>query len=253
MALPLFPLNTVLFPGMSLPLHVFELRYRRLITEVVEATGEAGGESERGPRRFGVVRIELGHEVSSGSGQSAGETEAGVLPKKPTTALPRLSSTGCTALVRDVRTYEDGRYDLVVEGGARFRVDDLTRDDTSSPTGYSSASVSLLPEPMGTEAEEHAERVRELFETYCRRLAEIGMKPEHTRELPKDPIALSYTVAATVVLDQPEKQRLLEAEDAAGRLALLARLLRRENRLVTAPTLHNLPAGPFLSNGVSYN
>lgn len=248
-ALPLFPLNTVLFPGMSLPLHVFEPRYRRLITEVVDHADE----SERHTRRFGVVWIELGHEVTGESGQGAGGTEPGAPRGDTATALPRISATGCTALVRDLRTYEDGRYDLVVEGGTRFTVDDVSQVDTFSPHGYSKASVSLLPEPIGPDVEEHAERVRELFDTYCQRLAEIGMSPDHMRELPKDPIALSYTVAATVVLDQPEKQRILEAEDAATRLAVLARFLRRENRIVATPTLHNLPAGPFLNHGVSYN
>ncbi|WP_026115650.1 LON peptidase substrate-binding domain-containing protein [Nocardiopsis kunsanensis] len=252
-ALPLFPLNTVLFPGMSLPLHVFEPRYRRLITEVVDQAAETADEPERNPRRFGVVWIELGHEVTGESGQRSGGTDPSGRREDAATALPRISATGCTALVRDLRTYEDGRYDLVVEGGTRFRIDDVSQVDTSSPQGYANASVSLLAEPMGPDAEEHAERVRELFDTYCQRLAAIGMTPEHMRELPKDPIALSYTVAATVVLDQPEKQRMLEAEDAATRLAVLARFLRRENRIVAAPTLHNLPAGPFLDHGVSYN
>lgn len=253
MALPLFPLNTVLFPGMSLPLHVFEPRYRRLITEVVDQSSETADESERNPRRFGVVWIELGHEVTGEPGPGQGGTAPGTPREENATALPRISATGCTALVRDLRTYEDGRYDLVVEGGTRFRIDDLSQVDTSWPQEHSNASVSLLPEPMGPDAEEHAERVRELFDTYCQRLAEIGMTPDHMRELPKDPIALSYTVAATVVLDQPEKQRMLEAEDAATRLAVLARFLRRENRIVAAPTLHNLPAGPFLDHGISYN
>ncbi len=253
MALPLFPLNTVLFPGMSLPLHVFEPRYRRLITEVVDQSGESADDPERNPRRFGVVWIELGQEAAGESGQGAGGADPGDPREETATALPRISATGCTALVRDLRTYEDGRYDLVVEGGTRFRIDDVSQVDTSSRQGHPSASVSLLPEPLGPDAEEHAERVRELFDTYCRRLAEIGMTPDHMRELPKDPIALSYTVAATVVLDQPEKQRMLEAEDAATRLAVLARFLRRENRIVAAPTLHNLPSGPFLNHGVSYN
>src|SRR5690625_1538714 len=198
-ALPLFPLNTVLFPGMSLPLHVFEPRYRRLITEVVDQSSETTDESERNPRRFGVVWIELGHEVTGEPGPGQGGTAPGTPREENATALPRISATGCTALVRDLRTYEDGRYDLVVEGGTRFRIDDLSQVDTSWPQEHSNASVSLLPEPMGPDAEEHAERVRELFDTYCQRLAEIGMTPDHMRELPKDPIALSYTVAATVV------------------------------------------------------
>lgn len=255
-AMPIFPLNTVLFPGMSVPLHVFEPRYRRLVSELLDpapaqSEGTTGGQNSR---RFGVVWIELGHEVAGDSGQGGGGAETGV----PTTggqgtSLPRISATGCTALVRDVRTYDDGRYDLVVEGGARFTISELSKVDPSASDEYATASVSLLPEPLGPDAEEHAERVRELFNTYCQRLASIGMAPESSAELPKDPIALSYSVAATVALDQPEKQRLLEAEDAATRLAVTARFLRRENRIVAAPTLPNLPAGPFLNNGVSFN
>ncbi|WP_026127887.1 LON peptidase substrate-binding domain-containing protein [Nocardiopsis lucentensis] len=255
-ALPIFPLNTVLFPGMSVPLHVFERRYRRLVSELLgpTLTGGEGSTRRGGPHRFGVVWIELGHEVASESGQGSGGADTGV----PTTgrsevSLPRVSGTGCTAVVRDVRTYEDGRYDLVVEGGARFAVTDLSEVDPSSPDEYSTASVSFLPEPVGPDAEEHAERVRDLYDTYCERLAAIGMAPETHPDLPKDPIALSYTVAASVVLDQAEKQRMLEAEDAATRLAVAARFLRRENRIVDAPTLPNLPAGPFLNNGVSFN
>ncbi|MFD6952758.1 peptidase S16 [Nocardiopsis sp. TSRI0078] len=256
LALPIFPLNTVLFPGMTVPLHIFERRYRRLVSELLGPTlaqGELTG-PDRGPRRFGVVWIELGHEVAAESGQSAEGAETGVpVTGGPGTSLPRVSSIGCTALVRDVRTYEDGRYDLVVEGGARFAVTELTEVDAASPEEYSTASVALLPEPLGPDVEEHAERVRDLFATYSQRLASIGMSPDASPELPKDPIALSYSVAASTVLDQAEKQRLLEAEDAATRLAVTARFLRRENRIVAAPTLPNLPAGPFLDNGVSFN
>ncbi|NYJ33267.1 LON peptidase substrate-binding domain-containing protein [Nocardiopsis aegyptia] len=259
-ALPIFPLNTVLFPGMSVPLHIFERRYRRLVSELLDTdtdtdtASSAARESARGPRRFGVVWIELGHEVASESGQGAGGAETGV----PTTggshtSLPRISAVGCTAVVRDVRPYGDGRYDLVVEGGARFSVTDLSEVDPSSPDEYARGSVSFLPEPLGPDVEEHAERVRDLYEVYCERLAAIGMAPETSPDLPKDPIALSYSVAASTVLDQAEKQRLLEAEDAATRLAVAARFLRRENRIVAAPTLPNLPAGPFLNNGVSFN
>ncbi|MBE1459139.1 Lon protease-like protein [Nocardiopsis terrae] len=257
-AMPIFPLNTVLFPGMTIPLHVFEQRYRRLVSELLGPTlagGEPGGR-EHGPARFGVVWIELGHEVASESGQGAGGADTGV----PSTAgssthpaLPLVSATGCTAVVRDVRTYEDGRYDLVIEGGTRFTVTGLSEVDASSPDDYSTASVALLPELLGPDAEEHAEQVRDMYEVYCQRLSSIGMAPETSRELPRDAIALSHAVSASIVLDQAEKQRLLEAEDAATRLAVAARFLRRENRIVATPTLPNLPAGPFLNNGVSFN
>lgn len=257
-ALPIFPLNTVLFPGMTIPLHVFEQRYRRLVSELLGPTlagGETGGR-DRGPARFGVVWIELGNEVASESGQGSGSADTGV----PITAgpgarpsLPLVSATGCTALVRDVRTYEDGRYDLVIEGGTRFTITDLSEADPASVDDYSTASVSLLPEALGPDVEEHADRVRDLYEVYQRRLSEIGMASESSGDLPRDPIALSYSVAMSVVLDSAEKQRLLEAENTATRLAVAARFLRRENRIVAAPDLPNLPAGPFLDNGISFN
>ena len=255
--LPIFPLNTVLFPGMSVPLHVFEPRYRSLVEELTEPVA-AEDEPERSPqrqRRFGAVWIELGHEVAAEPGsdeESATDTGIPAIGE-PGTTLPRVSSTGCTALLRDVRSYEDGRYDLLIEGGARFAITDLGSVDASSPEEYAIASVSFLAEHRGSNVDEHAERVRELYETYCDRLSSIGMAPDISRDLPKDPIALSYTVASTIVLDQAEKQRLLVAEDAATRLALAARFLRRENRIVAAPTLYNLPAGPFLDRGVSFN
>lgn len=257
-ALPIFPLNTVLFPGMTIPLHVFEQRYRRLVSELLGPTmagGEAGGR-ERGPARFGVVWIELGHEVASESGQGAGGADTGVPNTEGSTthpSLPLVSAVGCTAVVRDVRTYEDGRYDLVIEGGTRFTITGLDGADRSSADDYSTASVALLPEPMGPDAKEHAERVRDLYEVYQQRLASIGMASEASSDLPRDPIALSYSVSVSVVLDSAEKQRLLEAENAATRLAVAARFLRRENRIVAAPELPNLPAGPFLNNGVSFN
>lgn len=255
LSLPIFPLNTVLFPGMTVPLHIFERRYRRLISELLGPTDTQDDPIGTGhrTRRFGVVWIELGHEVASESGQGAGGADTGTPHTGDTgTSLPRVSTVGCTALVRDVRPYEDGRFDLVIEGGTRFSIIDLSEADPSSEE-YATASVSLLPEPLGSEADGQAERVRDLFATYSQRLASIGMSPDASPELPKDPISLSYTVAAATVLDQSEKQRLLEARDAAERLSLTTRLLRRENRIVAAPTLPNLPAGPFLNNGVSFN
>jgi len=225
-ALPLFPLGTVLFPGLVLPLHVFEERYRLLVRELVARTPEAGA-------RFGVVAIRSGREVGAG--------------------LPDLHEVGCTAELRRVEPYEDGRFDIVTTGGARFRLRDL---DTSRP--YLTGDVDQLPEDVGdpSSAAVLAERVRTGFGAYLLALtaaqgAEVEPAEAELPELPADPLMLSYLVAAAVVVDVPAKQRLLAATDAAERLRLELLLLSQETRLLralSAPPALDLISQPFSAN-----
>lgn len=216
--LPIFPLGAVLFPGLVLPLHVFEERYRHLLRDVL------AGEK---PHRFGVVSIELGHEVGAG-------------------AARRLASVGCTAEVRDVRDHDDGRYDIVTTGGTRFRVEHI--DDSLD---YLQADVTTLPEEDGPGAEAAVAPVSAQFRRYCERLIAHGAEVTDLGELPTEPLALSYLVAASAVLDRSDRQRLLRCEHAAARLRLEYDLLRRENLLLeTFPTV---PASDFLDGGVSPN
>lgn len=132
--LPIFPLGAVLFPGLVMPLQTFEERYRELVRDLLE-----GDE----PHRFGVVSIELGHEVGPG-------------------AARQLAAVGCTAEVRAVQRHDDGRYELVTTGGARFRVEDV---DDALP--YLRAEVTFLPEDDGPGAETAAGPVMRLFVRYC--------------------------------------------------------------------------------------
>ena len=88
--IPLFPLGTVLYPGLMLPLHIFEDRYRQLVRELVDAP-------EGASRRFGVVAIREGREVGSDG-------------------IKALHDIGCMAELRQVEQYEDGRYDIVTTG-----------------------------------------------------------------------------------------------------------------------------------------
>lgn len=216
--LPIFPLGAVLFPGRVLPLHIFEERYRLLMRDLLE------GEE---PHRFGVVSIDLGHEVGPG-------------------AARLLSSVGCTAEIRDAQRHEDGRYEIVTTGGARFRVEDV--DDSIA---YLRAEVTLLPEEDGPGAEHAVAPVSDMFRRYCERLVAHGAEITDLDDLPSEPLALSYLIAAALVLDRPDKQRLLQAEHAAARLRLEYALLRRENRLIeTFPTV---PASDFLARGISQN
>ena len=217
--LPLFPLGTVLFPGVVLPLHVFEERYRQLVRELLERPEEE--------RRFGVVAITLGHEVGRG-------------------AVKDMAEVGCVAELRQSQAYEDGRYDIITTGGDRFRILSV---DSSRP--YLQADVTVLPEETGENAEVLAGWVNVLFRVYRERLGSLSGTGGQPRELSDDPVRLSYLVAASLVVDRPEKQELLEAKDAATRLRLEVALLRREAAVLRV--LPSLPASDLNRGGVSPN
>lgn len=203
--LPLFPLGTVLFPGQPLPLHVFEERYRQLVRDL-----QAGPE----PRRFGVIAIREGRETGRDG-------------------VRRLHEIGCTATVRQLTTYPDGRCDLVTVGAGRFRLGPL---DHSLP--YLRAQVEILGEDTGdpVRAQAAAEAVRSAFPGYLAALARRGLAQAARPTLPAEPVALSHAVAAAMVLVLPERQALLAAPDAATRLAAERSLLSREVTMLSALT-----------------
>jgi Lon protease-like protein len=208
--LPLFPLgHTVLFPGVLLPLHIFEERYRALVQSLVELP-------EDSPRRFGVVAIRQGWEV----GAEAAEA---------------LHDVGCAAELRRVSRYPDGRYDIVTVGTDRFRLRDVDR--TSEP--YLVGTVEWLPGDAPSEAEVLARAVGELFTEYVTAAAGLQARAADSPELPADPGELSYAVAAGAVLTLEDRQALLEAGTARDRLAAELRLLKRETTMVRR--LHALP------------
>jgi hypothetical protein len=211
--LPLFPLNTVLFPGVPLSLHVFEHRYRVLMDELVEGPA---------PRRFGVVAIKQGLEV--------GEDEP-----------PVLHGVGTVADLRRADRFADGRYDVVTFGGPRFR---LRTVDDSRP--FLRASVEYLPDaPDGADAA----AVVAAFGDYCRAVAEARDEEVTEPALPEDdPVLVSYVVAAAMRLDLPEKQALLEVPDTRTRLRTELSLLRRENALLGALPAEVPTEGPFSLN-----
>jgi len=217
--LPLFPLSTVLFPGLLLPLHVFEERYRRLVSDhLVPADPQE--------RRFGVVAIGEG-------------TETG------TDGVRSLHEVGCVARVRELEHHDDGTSDLVTVGAERFRVHEV---DESGP--YLTAAVEMLDEPDGDEAAVLASATGSLFARYRTTLLSAqGRSSPTAPELPDDPVTLSYLVAAATVLFVGEKQQLLEAPDAASRLRLELEVLRQE--VAVLRHLPSLPAVELLQQEVA--
>lgn len=205
--LPLFPLGTVLFPGMPLPLQVFEPRYRELVNDLMQG---------QEPRVFGVVAIREGHEVG-------------------VEAVRSLYDVGCVAAVRRVEALPDGRFALMTTGSRRFRIAEL--DESRS---YLQARADLLDEPVGDRdtVDSITDAVRRAFADY---MAAVG-DPDRPIELPEDPGLLSYLVAATMVIGLPERQDLLESPSTAQRLTRELDLLKRELGLMR--TLRTMPMTP---------
>ena len=205
--LPLFPLgHTVLFPGVVLPLHVFEERYRELVRTLVELP-------EGARRRFGVVAIRQGWEV--------GED-----------AVSALHDVGCAAELRRVSRYPDGRYDIVTVGTDRFRLRSVDRK--SRP--YLVGSIDWLPaEPPPADLAGLAAAVGALFGDYVDAAAGLQgrpAEPAEPAELPAGPVELAYAVAAGAVLTLEDRQALLAAETTRDRLQAELRLLKRETTMV---------------------
>ena len=214
--LPLFPLNTVLFPGVPLPLHVFEERYRILVGELVDGPG---------PRRFGVVALRHGLEAGEEYERDA------------------LHDVGCVAELRRVDAYADGRYDVVTFGGPRFRLLDV---DDARP--YLRATVDYLADPLGEPGGLTAAVVT-AFSGYCAAVASSTGTDVAEPALPEDdPALVSWVVAAAMRLDLPEKQALLAVDDAATRLRRELSLLRRETALLNAAPAEVPTEGPFSLN-----
>lgn len=226
--LPLFPLGSVLFPGLVLPLNVFEKRYRALVRDLLALPAD-------GPRDFGVVAIRDGQEVAPtgpDDGPESGGAAAGFGPD-PARAF---FTVGCTADVTTIADRGDGGYELVATGTTRFR---LLSVDASGP--YLVGEVEELPEEQGEGAGALAEGVARAFRTYQKRLAGARERSLGSRqELPDEPSVLSYLVAAATIVETPAKQRLLEAPDTASRLVEELKLLRRESAVIDK--LRTLPA-----------
>jgi uncharacterized protein len=217
--LPLFPLGAVLYPGMLLPLHIFEERYRQLIRDLLD-----GAEA----RRFGVIAIRKGRETGIDGVDS-------------------LYEVGCTATLRRVDRRDEGRFDIVAVGTQRFR---LLRLDQTRP--YLQGEVEMLTEePTDPAVAGPAVRViQAAFREYLDALTEWGGATIRLEELPDEPELLSFIVAAAMVIDLPERQAMLAESDTLRRLAMQRALLSRETAMLRtttsrpAPDLRNTPYSP---------
>ena len=207
-ALPMFPLNAVLFPGVSVPLTVFEDRYRALVHHLLRV-------EDPEERVFGSVGIREGYEIGDHGAQS-------------------LFRVGCRVQLTEVEANPDGTFDIVGVGLERI---ELERLETGGP--FPVGHVVDRPEAPGYVPDHVLDRARATFTAYRAALAEIRADP-YAGSLPKDPTYLSWTLAAIAPLPLQDRQSLLEAEDAETRLILVTDLLRAELRAMNV--IPSLPA-----------
>jgi Lon protease-like protein len=256
MEIPLFPLHTVLCPGIALPLHIFEPRYRLMIERCIEYATP-----------FGIVVIRAGQEV--------GATEVAI------------AGVGTFAEIREATRLPDGRYDILVVGSGRFAVESV--DPEKEP--YLVAEVTGIEDEVGdlTTATSLAARAMRRFVAYLQLLQpmegetadEIDVRVEIETEepteteageatettpatepassapeleieipgagdeedperaarleeaarrlvIPDDPTTLSYLLSGIIQIDTTRRQQLLEAETTEERLLVLDQLIDRE-------------------------
>ena len=180
--LPLFPLpNLVFFPNTRLPLHVFEPRYRQMVTDALSRD-----------KRFGIVLLRPGWEADY-------------------FGAPRIHVCGTVGTIEQAVSLDDGRFNILVHGDVRFRVVD---EVSSAP--YRTARVIASPERERTAAEAYAQRewLADLARQYLKYLPDQMAVPE-IETVGLD--ALTNALIMSLNLDVEEKQKLLEIDDLIDR------------------------------------
>jgi Lon protease-like protein len=221
MEMPLFPLNVVLFPGMALPLHIFEPRYREMINRCLDEN-----------LAFGVVLIDKGQEVGGD-------------------ALPH--RVGTAARIVHVDRQPDGRINIQVVGTRRFRIEELNHD-----LPYLTGRVRHFPVTDGDTklATEQAHRVRPKIMRYVELLTRAtGVQLKLTR-LPEDATSLAFLTAITLQVRSEDKHRLLALPSVPQLLELGNYYLGRELQLLeymissqaVLPAMTNGPTGQLFAN-----
>jgi Lon protease-like protein len=198
--LPLFPLNSVLFPGMSIQLQIFEPRYQDMLRACLV-----------GDRSFGVVLIKHGVEAFG-----------------PT---PEPYFTGCRALIQKVQPLSEGRSHMLAIGHERFRVTSIVQ---AEPYLVGRVEYEVLDDNPDQVLSSITADVAELMLRYMDILSGAGREIIDLSDLPVDPKSLAYSICGVLQIPLAEKQALLEADSLENLLRALARILERELALMPA-------------------
>ena len=194
--IPLFPLGVVLLPEMSLPLHIFEERYKLMINQCMERE-----------RPFGVLLIREGKEVG-----------ASAVPYR----------VGTTALIAGLNRLDNGQMNIVAIGSERFRLRGLRHDQ---PFLVGDAEPWPLAGAATEQAQDQVGPIRALFRQYLTMLAQAEGHKMEIEEVPTDPRTLALLVAISLQLPMHQKQRLL-AQPTIPQILLWERAIMRREQLL---------------------
>ena len=190
--LPLFPLNLVLFPGMDLPLHIFEERYKDMIGQCMDQDAP-----------FGVVLIKEGLEVGA--------------PADP-------ERIGTSTRILRSEILDQGRLNIMTKGQQRFEIEEIVQR-----VPHLIGRVRLLPDVEGEGCAELVSQINEEYVALVRNLTALTGGYTSRVDVPEDPIQLSYAIAANLELETHLRQSLLVTETAATRLSDRIPLLKQGN------------------------
>jgi Lon protease-like protein len=187
--LPLFPLPVVLLPGASMPLHIFEPRYREMIRDCLDSD-----------RRFGLIYHDWDRQGPF---------------------LSEEGRVGCVAEIHEHQGLSDGRSLIVVEGIERFEI----IDGIESETPYFEALVTPYADRASESDQLLTEKRRESIELFRTVVDGLEAPPDRLPDLPADR-ETSWVLARTVGIDPAWHQQLLELRDERARLLALDRVFR---------------------------
>jgi len=203
--IPIFPLNTVLFPGALMPLRIFEPRYRQMLERCMA-----------GNRRFGIALIKSGNEVG---------------------AFATPYELGTVARIERVDEESQGSIPIIVRGVERFRTISL---DHSLP--YLVADVTLLEEVVDETADSAASHALEEVDRYIRLLLTVRGEWHPKPELPSDPLELlNFAGNVLLGLSVEMRQRILETEPVSNRLKLASEALSEAARALEKTVMRSGP------------
>jgi Lon protease-like protein len=195
--IPLFPLGTVLFPGMSLPLHIFEERYKLMIQRCIDKQ-----------QAFGVVMIREGHEVGPGA---------------------VISDVGTTATITHAEKLPDGRLNIATLGHRRFKVLSVRTDEPYLVGTVEDFPLQNTEHPLNQKI---AARLGPLLTDYLQIFASLGNVEFEIDSLPDSPLMLAYMVAIIMRTPMKDKQELLTIPNLPSMLRMEYRMLHRESQIL---------------------